>query len=136
MEVPSPELNEFQQTLVRQLIIYPWEVGIGDFAKRYIAEHPDIPDNFRVGEQVLNEFRRFLDERNVPYTEPDIQENLDWLKRKIQKEVFTSAFGLDRGRRVAIAGDPQVLRGVELLPQAKALLENARRVIARQKREQ
>ncbi|MBI4467302.1 MAG: S41 family peptidase [Acidobacteria bacterium] len=132
VELPQPEPGSFQESLLQKLIIYPWEVGIGDFAKRYVARHEEVPQNFEVDEAVLDEFRRYLDERDVRFGEPDIQENLDWLKLKIKKEIFTSAFGLDEGRRVALSGDPVVRRGVELLPQAKALVENARRVIARQ----
>ncbi|MDA2913701.1 S41 family peptidase [Acidobacteriia bacterium AH_259_A11_L15] len=136
VEVPTPELNDFQETLVNKVIIYPWEVGIGDFAKRYIANHPNITEDFQLDESVLNEFRRYLTERNVRFTEIDIQENRDWLQWRIKKEISISAFGLDQGRRVASLGDPQVLRAIELLPQAKALRENARRVIVRQRQRQ
>jgi len=131
VEVPNAPTSSFQDALVQKLIIFPWEVGIGDFAKRYLARHPEIPADFQVDDAVLNEFRRYLDERNVRFTEPDIQDNLAWLKLRIKKEIFTSAFGLDQGRRVALGGDPQVLRAIELLPQARQLAENARRVIAR-----
>jgi len=136
VEVPNAPTSSFQDALVQKLIIFPWEVGIGDFAKRYLARHPEIPADFQVDDAVLNEFRRYLDERNVRFTEPDIQDNLEWLKLRIKKEIFTSAFGLDQGRRVALGGDPQVLRAIELLPQARQLAENARRVIARQQRQQ
>jgi len=98
--------------------------------------HPEITADFQVDDAVLNEFRRYLDERNVRFTEPDIQDNLEWLKLRIKKEIFTSAFGLDQGRRIALGGDPQVLRAIELLPQARQLAENARRVIARRERQQ
>lgn len=131
-EVPQPPLNPFQEELVRKLILYPFEVGIGDFAKRYLARHPDIPKGFDVDAAVLDEFRHYLDERNFRYTEPDIQENLEWIKLKIKKEIYTSAFGRDEGERVAITADLQVQRALVLLPQAKELADNARRATARQ----
>ncbi|MFQ5662566.1 MAG: S41 family peptidase [Terriglobia bacterium] len=134
VEVPRSELNPFQEKLVRKLILYPWNVGVGDFAKRYLARHPDISQDFEVDESVLNEFRAYLQERNLPYTEPDIQENLDWIKIKVKKELFTSVFGRDQGYRVAIGGDPQVQRAIEVLPQAKALADDARRTLARQQK--
>jgi len=137
VEVPQPPLNSFQEEIVQKVIIYPYEVGIGDFAKRYVARHPDISRDFTVDDSVLNEFRRYLDERGVRFTEPDIQDSLDWLKLRIRKEIFTAVFGLDEGRRISLSGDVQVRRGVELLPQAKQLADNARRVMAgRQQREQ
>ena len=130
VEVPRPALNAFQQTLLRKIILYRFAVGVGDFTRHYLAQHTDILRDFQVDESVLEEFRRFLEERGIRYTEPDIQESLDWIKLRIKKEVFTSAFGRDDGYRVAIDGDLQVQRAVELLPQAKALADNARRLIA------
>jgi hypothetical protein len=40
------------------------------------------------------------------------------------------AFGQDEGMKVRAETDPQVVRGLDLLPQAKALAENARKIIA------
>jgi carboxyl-terminal processing protease len=131
VEVIIPPLSPFQDQLVRRLIVYPFEIGVGDFAKRYLARHPQIPPEFTVDDAVLQEFRSYLTERNVRFSEPDIQDHLSWLQLRIRKEVFTSAFGLDQGRRIAVEGDPQVQRALELLPKAKELAENARRVIAR-----
>ncbi len=115
---------------MRKLIIYPFEVGIGDFAKRYLAQHPEVSRDFEVDDAALNEFRLYLSERNLQFAETDIQDNFDWLKLHIKKEVFTSAFGLDDGRKVAIQADPQVQRALELLPLAKQLTEDAERTIA------
>ncbi|HEX9764888.1 MAG TPA: hypothetical protein VGA39_06355, partial [Candidatus Acidoferrales bacterium] len=132
VEVLSPELNPFQQELGRKLIFFPYDPGVGDFAKRYLAQHPDVPRDFEATAEVVDEFRRFLNEKNIRHTETDIQDNLAWIKLKIKKEVFTSIFGRDEAARVAVLADPQVQRGVELLPEAKALRENLRRTIARQ----
>lgn len=130
------QLNPFQEELFRRLILYPFEVGVGDFVQRYLAQQGNVAKDFTVDDEVLTQFRLFLTERNVSYTETDIQDNLDWVKLRIKKEVFTSVFGRDEGQRVAIAGDPQVQRAVELLPQARELAENARRIIARRRAQQ
>ncbi len=130
VEFSQPRYNPFQEALIRKLIIYPFEVGIGDFAKRYLAQYPEVSRDFEVDDAVLNEFRLYLSERNLQFAETDIQDNLDWLKLHIKKEVFTSAFGLDDGRKVAIQADPQVQRALELLPLAKQLTEDAERTIA------
>jgi carboxyl-terminal processing protease len=131
VEVPVPELTPFQTELVRKVIIYPFDVGVGDFVKSYLATDPEITRDFEVDAVVLNQFRRYLTERNLRYTEPLLQENLDWIKLRIKKEVFTSVFGRDEGQRVAISGDAQVQRAIQLMDDAKELAEKARRVIAR-----
>jgi carboxyl-terminal processing protease len=83
-----------------------------------------------VDDAVLGEFRKFLDKQNVTFTEPDIAENLDWIKRKIKRELFVSTFGLEEGYKVELENDPQVQNAIDAIPQARALYENAKRVIA------
>jgi carboxyl-terminal processing protease len=136
VEVLSPEPTPFQQELGRKLVFYPYDPGVGDFAKRYLARHPEVPRDFEVTAEVLDEFRRFLGEKNIRYTETDIQDNLAWIRLKVKREIFTSVYGRDEAARVALQADPQVQRAVELLPEAKALRENLRRTIARQPQKQ
>jgi carboxyl-terminal processing protease len=83
-----------------------------------------------VDDAVLQEFRKFLDEEKVPYTEQDLVENNDWVRSSIQSEIFVDAFGQEVGLQVRAETDPQVVKALELLPQAKQLADNARRVIA------
>ena len=54
----------------------------------------------------------------------------DWVKREIKKEAFISVFGLPSGDEVELEKDPLVEKAVESLPQARALYENVRRVLA------
>jgi carboxyl-terminal processing protease len=134
VEVALAEPTPFQELLARRLVIYPYDVGVGDFVKRYLAKYPQVTRTFVVDEDVLNEFRLYLGESGVAYTEPDLQENLEWIRLRIKKEVITSLFGRDEGHRVAVSGDPQVQRAIELMDEAKELAEKARRIMA-QKRE-
>jgi hypothetical protein len=71
-----------------------------------------------------------LDREKVKYTDADIAQNLPWIKREIKKEAFISVFGLTEGYKVDLEDDAQLQKAVESLPQARALYENARKVIA------
>jgi len=79
---------------------------------------------------VMQDFRKFLDEEKVPYTEADLLQNADFIRSSIKSEIFVDAFGQEEGLKVRAETDPEVIKGLELLPQAKALAENARRVVA------
>jgi carboxyl-terminal processing protease len=79
---------------------------------------------------VLKTFRAYLDKEKIVYTEDDIAQNLSWIKREIRKEAFISVFGLTEGYKVDLEDDVQLQKAVESLPQARALYENARKVIA------
>src|ERR1700758_2471468 len=83
-----------------------------------------------VDEATLQEFRKSLDEANIAYTQADLIDNADWLKSSIKSEIFVDAFGQDEGLKVRAEADPQVVKGLELLPQAKALADNAKKIVA------
>jgi carboxyl-terminal processing protease len=57
-------------------------------------------------------------------------ENQDWIKRKIKQEIFMSAFGQQEGFKVLLEADPQVQKAVDSIPQARALYQNARKIVA------
>jgi carboxyl-terminal processing protease len=52
------------------------------------------------------------------------------VKRKIKQEVFMSAYGMQEGFKVQLESDPQVIKAIEAVPQARALYQNARRIVA------
>ena len=78
----------------------------------------------------MKTFRAYLDKEKVTYTDADIAANLSWIKREIRKEALISVFGLTEGYKVELEDDVQLQKAVETLPQARALYENARKVIA------
>jgi carboxyl-terminal processing protease len=83
-----------------------------------------------VDDAILQDFRKSLDEAGITYTGADFVDNNDWLKSNIKAEIFVDAFGQDEGLKVRAETDPEVLKGLELLPQAKALADNAKKIVA------
>src|SRR5277367_4864583 len=128
--IPAPKLDDFDQMLLRRGVFYPFPQGVGDFVRFYLGEKPDVTKEFVVDDAVLNQFRKYLDQQHIKFTEPDIQDNLAWIKWKIKREVFTTVFGLNEGYKVELQEDPQLQKAEESIPQAKALYENARKIVA------
>ena len=79
---------------------------------------------------LLLEFRKFLDEEKIPYTETEMIESNDWLRANIKSELFVDAFGQEEGLKVRAETDPDVIKALDLLPQARALADNAKKVVA------
>jgi carboxyl-terminal processing protease len=52
------------------------------------------------------------------------------VRSNIKSEVFVDAFGQEEGLKVKAETDPEVLKGLDMLPQARQLAENAKKVIA------
>jgi carboxyl-terminal processing protease len=82
--------------------------------------------SLEVTDSILSDFKYFLRERQIEFTDEDFQANVDFIKRRILQEVYTSRFGLQAGFRIAIQGDTQVLKALEEMPEAKLLMTSGR----------
>jgi carboxyl-terminal processing protease len=135
VDYPDAKLTPFEQLLERQSknilsSMIPTDVGVGDFVTSYLGTKPTITKSFTVDDSVMTAFKAYLKKRNVPFTDQDIADNLDWIKLQIKREVFTSVFGLDEGFKLEAESDPEISKAVELLPQARALYDKARTIVA------
>jgi carboxyl-terminal processing protease len=128
--VAPPKANDFQEELLRRDVFFPFEGSVGGFTTYFLGTKPQVTKEFEVSDETLARFRRYLDKENIRYTDADISANVEWIKREIKKEAFISVFGLTTGDEVELEGDPLVEKAVDSLPQARALYENARRVLA------
>src|SRR4030088_796941 len=128
--VAAPKLNKFEESLFRADVFIPVETGVGGFTRYYLGSKPNITKQFEVDDAVMKSFREYLAKHNVHYTEPELAENQDWIKRKIKQEIFMSAFGQQEGFKVLLEADPQVQKAMDSIPQARALYQNARKIVA------
>jgi carboxyl-terminal processing protease len=130
ISVPAPKLTKFEQLLYRNDVFYPAETGVGGFTRYYLGTKPPISKDFEVDDSVMRAFRGYLSKHNVRYTEPEMAETGEWIKRKIKQEVFMSSFGQQEGFKVLLESDPQVQKAVDAIPEARALYQTAKRITA------
>jgi carboxyl-terminal processing protease len=128
--VPEADLNHFQKTLLRANVFFPYENSVGGFTVHYLATRPVITKDFEVDEAVLSDFLQFVTAENISCPPAELAQNLDWVKRKIKQEIFLSTFGQQESLKVELEADPQVIASIEAVPQARALYENARKILA------
>jgi carboxyl-terminal processing protease len=122
VKIANQKTNKFQDTLLEKYAFF-------NFAKHYVINHT-VSKQFEVDDAVMQEFRKFLDEQKVTFTEADLAENNDWIRSNIKAELFINEFGQQEGMRVHAETDPEVQKGLDLLPQAKQLADNAKKTIA------
>src|ERR1700693_5512393 len=122
VKIAQVKSNHFQDSLLQHYAFF-------NFAKHYAATHHPTK-SFEVDDVVLQDFRKFLDDEKIAYTEAELLENNTWLRSNIKSEIFVDVFGQVEGLKVRAETDPQVTKGVDLLPHVKQLAENARRVVA------
>jgi carboxyl-terminal processing protease len=122
VKLANPKPDRFQTELLQKYAFF-------NFAKHYLVNHK-VDKNFQVDENVMQEFRRFLDDQKIPFTELELGQQKDWVQTNIKAELFISQFGQQSGFIVRAEGDPQVMKALELLPKAKELADNAQKIIA------
>jgi carboxyl-terminal processing protease len=122
VKLPPIKSNKFQDELLQHYALF-------NFAKRYALAHK-ITQNFEVDDALLLEFRKFLDSEKIPYTEGELIENNEWLRSNLKSELFVDAFGQEEGLKVRAETDPDVIKALDLMPQARALADNAKKVVA------
>lgn len=122
VKIATPKPTRFDDELLQHYAFF-------NFTKKYLLNR-HISKDFQVNEAVLQDFRKFLDEEKIPYNEADFAAEQDWVASHIKAELFVSEFGQQEGLKVQAESDPQVVKALELLPQAKELADNARHIIA------
>jgi len=126
VKVEVPKLNKFQTLLLSKSAFFT-------FVRTYNVSHAAMEKSFDVNDVVLTEFRHFLNSNEIAYQETDFTQDIDFIKRQIRYEYFLSHFTQEEASKVSLEGDPQVTKALEVLPEAKALFQNARKVIASRK---
>src|SRR5437660_10754336 len=114
--------NKFQDSLLQHYALF-------NFSKHYAIAHK-ITQNFEVDDAVLLDFRKFLDSEKIPYTEAEMIESNEWLRSNIKSELFVDTFGQEEGLKVRAETDPDVIKALDLMPQARALADNVKKVVA------
>ena len=89
-----------------------------EFARHMRADGHPVPPEFEVSPKLLDEFRGFLRQRDIPVTERLWSENRRFIRTRLKTEIFNLTFGVARGDEVAASDDPQIQRAVELLLEA------------------
>src|SRR5579859_1265621 len=122
VKIATPKPTRFQDELLQHYAFF-------NFAKHYLI-NKHVPKDFQVNDAVLQDFRKFLGDEKISYTEADFLAAQDWIASHIKAELFVSEFGQQEGLKVQAETDPQVLKALDLLPQAKELADNAKHIIA------
>lgn len=122
VKVATPKATRLDDELLQHYAFF-------NFTKKYLLNR-HIGKDFQVNEAVLQDFRKFLDEEKIPYSEADFAAEQEWVSSHIKAELFVSEFGQQEGLKIQAESDPQVIKALELLPQAKELAENAKHIIA------
>ena len=121
-KIDMPKSNSFEENLVyRNAFLH--------FASHYLSNRT-IDRNFQVDDAVISDFKQFLTSQEIPFTEKELNDNIDWVKTSIKEKAITSQFGQLQGLRVMADWDPMIQKALTFLPEAQALEDTAHKVLA------
>ncbi|MDX2031408.1 MAG: S41 family peptidase [Blastocatellia bacterium] len=140
IRIEEPQPSTLQLTL--------WQTGIFMFVRELAAgrvaaapqfkregidfDHQPQPGEFTIDDAVMRAYRDFMTDfvaknPEVGLTMKNVEENLDWARRKIREEMLQAAYGIDMQRRIMADADGQLQRALTELPNSAQLAERARR---------
>jgi carboxyl-terminal processing protease len=83
--------------------------------------------DFPISDRVVEAFRNWVRaDTQSQLTPAELDEELEFVKLRLREEIITAVFSNDAGARVLLDADPQLLRALEALPDAKRLAEMVR----------
>jgi carboxyl-terminal processing protease len=88
-----------------------------DFAQRYVHEHPGITGDFQVSPRMLDEFQLFLSERRIQPGLSEWSSTVDYVRQRLQQEIFNLTLGVAKGDEVEAQRDPPVQAALQTIEQ-------------------
>jgi carboxyl-terminal processing protease len=118
--VERPKPNDFQISMLENYVFF-------SFALEVFEKNPSIDASFQVSDAMLGDFKKHLAKREIPSTDKDIADNKDFLKMRIRHEIFYKRLGNSEAQKVLDEGDVQLMKALELLPEAKKVQQKVQR---------
>jgi carboxyl-terminal processing protease len=129
VRIPEPDTRlrdacfEFARLLVAGQV-----AGFGDYVvKRTEYGYRPRGGEYQLTDQAVAAFRAFLrDHRELQVNEAQVNQNIEYVRRRIRAEVITAAYGVEVAEQFLAESDAQTLRAIEEIPKAKHLTDQAR----------
>lgn len=116
-----PKYTRFQIELARK-------GAFRDYIPKYFSgRDAKLAKDWEVDEAMMADFHAFILKKGIQFSEAEFAEDKDWIKVQLKREALITAVGLDESTRYALETDPMVLKAMESLPKAQALLDNQKK---------
>jgi carboxyl-terminal processing protease len=134
IEVKPPAASPVRNRIAEAAFYFTRQLAAGLISglESYRVEKTEYGRNPKAGDypisdRVIEAFRNFIKtDADTGLTVAQIDAELDFVKLRLRDQIVTAAYGADAGARMLLDTDPQVLRAVEALPDAKRLAESVR----------
>jgi carboxyl-terminal processing protease len=81
------------------------------------------PNDLQINDKMLEAFRLFLaKDKDNGLTAENINSQLDYARTRLREELATANYSNEAGQQVLLEQDPQILKAIDAVPEAKKLL--------------
>jgi carboxyl-terminal processing protease len=102
------------------------------FASVYFSgREPILAEGWTPDTAVMDQFKNYLKEQKVPFTDAEFEANHQWTFDQVRAELIGRAQGQVAAERVTLKDDPEVVYAISSMPKAQALFQQVLRVLAR-----
>src|ERR1700685_422467 len=119
-----PKYNKFQTDVLTKYEFF-------NFTAKWFGSHPQahLSKGWEPDASVVNDFHEYLLKQGVPFTEAEWTDNHTWIQQQLKREMYATAFSYEDSQKVAIETDPEVLKAIDAMPDARALLDKSKKLI-------
>jgi len=112
-----PAINQFQRRVAASGSVF-------HFGSVYFGgAEPQLPSpTWTPDANTFDRFQSYLKSQQIPFTEEEFAANRKWVGDLLRRELLMRAYDNKTSVRAAIQADPEVLKAIESLPKAQALL--------------
>jgi carboxyl-terminal processing protease len=111
-----------------------YRTGLFGFTRSYFAGHPPkLPAGWMPDAAALDQLRRYLRDNGYQFSDGNFTADEEWIRRYLAKEMYVFAFNVDESDKVFAKTDPEVLQAAASMPKAQALMESAKKALARRR---
>ena len=133
IKAPAQPSSNLRNQISEEAFFFVRQLVCGQVAglENYKVDHQNPnhslqPDDLQIDDKLLDAFRTFaIKDNGRGLTVKNINSQLNHTKIRIREELVTAYYSSESGLQVLLESDPQVLKSVEILPEAKELWENS-----------
>lgn len=101
------------QSHLSKNLVFPQDQG-----KTGAGSGEPVNKNFIADSRVLEDFKDYLRLNKIPFTEERFTESESEIKRELEREIFSSLWGIEEGVRAYRKTDAVILKALDILPEA------------------
>jgi len=110
----QPDIEVYPAPTNRLRMVLDASGSFPNFATEYLRAHKVTAD-FEVTPEILDRFRVFLAERGIQPSVGEWSSEQDFIRARLQAEIFNQAIGVEKGDEVEARRDPVIQKAVEIL---------------------